>query len=188
MVARVQIAFQMDTAFPRDAITINPHYNTASPQALVDQLKTNIIAHAQNGALNWFTIKAYDAHQPPPSYPVAEADNVVAPHVTASPREVALCLSYYAQFNRPGFRGRLFLPGFLIAGAQALRPSAAQQQAVIDFAHLVINNALPSGTFWTCYSPTHKTDAQVTNVWCDDEWDTVRSRGMRPTTRISAAA
>lgn len=188
MIARVQIGFYFDSSLPRDVVTINPHYNTNTPQALCDQLKSNIIASVTGGALNWFTIKAYDAMLPPPSYPVASSSNVVAAPATSHPREVALCLSYYAGWNRPSFRGRLYIPGTLIPGAQGLRPTTPQQQAVIDFAHNVLNHQLPSGTFWTVWSPTHKTDAQVTNVWCDDEWDIVRSRGLKGTSRITAAA
>ena len=34
---RAQISFQLDTLFPRDAMTINPHYTGVNPGALANQ-------------------------------------------------------------------------------------------------------------------------------------------------------
>jgi hypothetical protein len=40
---------------------------------------------------------------------------------------------------------------------------------------------------WSVHSPTAGTTEKVEHYWCDDEWDTVRSRGLRATTRQQAA-
>jgi hypothetical protein len=50
----------------------------------------------------------------------------------------------------------------------------------------VLTRGLPAATFWTVFSPTHGTDAQVTDIWADDEWDTIRSRGLKPSSRQTA--
>jgi hypothetical protein len=48
---------------------------------------------------------------------------------------------------------------------------------------MTLGAGLPPSTFWVVYSRKTGGDAQVTNVWVDDEWDTVRSRGLRGTVR-----
>jgi hypothetical protein len=183
VILRCQIGFQNDSAFPRDVVTINPHYNSDDPQALVDTLKSRIIAQAPSGNSQVFTVKAYNAQKAPPSYPLAVATQGTGSYTTTWPREVALCLSYYAQFNRPSFRGRLYLPLAVIGGgAAALRPSAGQIGAALLWA-TILGEGMPAGTFWTVYSGVKNSDAKVTNAWVDNEWDTVRSRGMRGDTR-----
>ena len=183
-VFRVQMAFPFDTALPADVVTINPHYNGSDAQALANALAANLKATTYV-ALHPFTIKVYDAKQKPPSYPLATATQSGTPPNSGIPREVAVCLSYYAVYNRPRFRGRLFLPPTWFTAVANVRPSGTLQQAVVDFSTDVLTKALPGGTFWTVYSPTQGTDAQVTDVWCDDEWDTVRSRGLKATNRIT---
>src|SRR3954467_8574990 len=98
---RVQIAFQLDTALPRDAVTINPHYSGDNPQALGDALKVNLMANANVGATCPFTVKVYDALKAPPSYPLYTVSNGTGFLASTKPREVALCLSYYSTWNRP---------------------------------------------------------------------------------------
>jgi hypothetical protein len=39
---------------------------------------------------------------------------------------------------------------------------------------------------WVLRSPTDKAFKPITDVWVDDEWDTMRSRGLRATQRITA--
>lgn len=184
MIARVQMGFPFDSALPRDVVTINPHYNTANPQPLLDHLKSALTAYIGTAGHS-FTLKAYDARAKPPSYPVATASYEGTIPNSGAPREVALCLSYYAQYNRPTYRGRLYLPVTWFAPQPNVRPSTSVQQAVIDFMP-VLAHSLPQGDFWTLWSPRRQLDAQVTDVWCDDEWDTVRSRGLRGTNRLTA--
>lgn len=184
MIIRVQMNFPFDSALPRDVISINPHYNGGDAQALVDHLKSAIAA-TTFGSTAQFHLKAYDARKAPPSYPLAVSDHAGAIPTSGGPREVALCLSYFAQHNRPRFRGRLYLPPSWFGSVFNARPPGAVQQAVVDFAQ-VIGHGLPQGTFWTVYSRVSDSDAQVTDVWCDDEYDTIRSRGLRGTSRVTA--
>jgi len=184
---RAQISWQCDSAFPRDAITINPHYNCDDAQALADVLKSNMLGFAQIGPSVPFSVKVYDALKAPPSYPLAEARNDAAPKVTTLPRELALCLSYYATVNRPSFRGRLYIPAFIIGGGVSLRPTPAQQDVVISMRN-VLNFGLPPGTIWEVWSHKNKSGAGISHVWCDDEWDIIRSRGLKGVTRVQAPA
>jgi len=182
---RVQVAFQLDTAFPRDAMTINPHFFGDNPQALGDALKTNIKAIASVGPSMPFTIKVYDAQKPPPSYPLYTTTNGTGFVATTLPREVALCLSYYSTNNRPSYRGRLYIPVALVGGALGLRPTTTQQNNVLGW-RTALGAGLPSAHNWVVYSPKLQQSNGVSNVWVDDEWDTVRSRGLKPTTRVLA--
>jgi hypothetical protein len=181
---RVQVAFQLDTAFPRDAMTINPHYFGDNPQALGDALKTNIKANVQVGPSMPFTIKVYDAMKAPPNYPLYTTTNGTGFVATTLPREVALCLSYYATNNRPSYRGRLYIPVALIGGTIGLRPTSTQMNAVLAWKTTLGAN-LPSGHTWVVFSEKLQQGSNVTAVWCDDEWDTIRSRGLKSTTRVT---
>jgi hypothetical protein len=183
-IMRAQLGFPFDTDFARDVITLNPHFDGPDPAALAIALKANLIAVPAIGATTPFTIKVYDAKKAPPSYPLATASQGTGHAPSSLPREVALCLSYYGGFNRPRFRGRLYIPSSLIAGSAGLRPTTTQMNNVGAWANTLGKN-LPGNTWWTLYSRKAGTAAQVTNWWVDDEWDTVRSRGMRAGTRIT---
>jgi hypothetical protein len=39
---------------------------------------------------------------------------------------------------------------------------------------------------WSVYSPTTGQNNAITNLWVDNEWDTQRRRGLRPTSRSVA--
>lgn len=180
-VYRVQIAFKLDGTLPRDAVTINPHYQGDNASALANALRTNI--KAEPGVpLMPFTIKVYDAEKAPPSYPLYEVSESTGSLTTSVPREVALCISYYSAVNRPTYRGRLYIPAGILTGVLGLRPSAAQISQVLQWKHVLTNN-LPANHSWSVWSPKRKQANTVTHAWCDDEWDTVRSRGLRGTTR-----
>lgn len=183
---RAQIGFAFDTALPRDVITINPHYNGDNALALANALKANLIANTNVAQAVPFRIKIYDAKQPPPSYPLADVSNGTGFATSIMPREVSLCLSFYATWNRPSYRGRLFLPAMLIGGGLALRPTAGQMASALAW-RSTFANGLPSGTIWSVYSRKLGITSGINTAWCDDEWDTQRSRGLRPTERVTAA-
>jgi len=181
---RAAIAFPADTALPRDEMQITPHYTGDNPDALAQALKANLIAHNTVGAKP-FTITIYDALKAPPSYPLAVAEQTGTVPNTGAPREVTLCLSYYSGFNRPSYRGRLYLPHTLIGGTLGTRPSGAQMQACLDFAQ-VLSQGLPTAHRWGVFSRKLKQCFTIGHAWVDDEWDIQRSRGMRGTTRLEA--
>lgn len=182
---RVQISFPQDSALPRDEVSITPHYTGDNPSALVNWLKASLIAWPTVGAKP-FRIKVYDAEKAPPNYPLATAEQTGTPPATGAPREVCLCLSMYSTFNRPGWRGRLYLPSTVFGGAQGTRPSPAQMQAALDF-HQALHTGRPPGVAWVIYSRKEKVSRSVTSLWVDDEWDIQRSRGLRGTTRVTAS-
>lgn len=181
---RVAMSFPFDSALPRDEMSINPHFFGTDPEALAAALKANLQAHATMGSRP-FHLKVYDAEHAPPSYPLATAEQAGTVSATGVPRELSLCLSYYSTWNRVSLRGRLYLPYGFFAGAAGTRPTTPQMQAVVN-SHTVFSANLPESHNWVVYSRKLGQANGVTDVWCDDEWDIQRSRGLRPTTRIVA--
>lgn len=181
---RAQIGFVMDSVLPRDIILITPHYTGSDPQALADGLSTNLQANVNVGAAQKFTVNVYNAQGPPPHHPLGTATHGATTGSTAGPREVALCLSYYATKNQPRLRGRLYLPNGLISGASTIvaRPTTAQRSAAMSFGPTLFKT-LPAGVAPVVYSKKNDSSAPITDYWVDDEWDIVRSRGNRATTR-----
>ena len=179
---RVHIAFPADSALPRDEFQITPHFAGDNAQALANALKANLIAHP-NVTTKPFKIRVYDALKAPPSYPLAFAEQTGTPPNSQIPRELAMCLSYYATVNRPRYRGRLYIPGpFLTTGAP-VRPTTVIQNAALSWAAIFDQN-LPSGHNWVVWSKVAQQQNGVSNWWVDDEWDVIRSRGLRSTSRV----
>lgn len=186
MIFRTQIAFQFDSALPRDRVVITPHFLGDNPSALANALKTNINADPNVGATVPYTIKVYDAEKAPPNYPIAEVTNGTGFLATTHPRELALCLSYYSGFNRKRLRGRLYIPVTFLPGTLGLRPSATAITACENWGN-ILHDGLPSGHQWMLWSRVDRKANTVSDWWVDDEWDIMRSRGLRGTTRTTGA-
>jgi hypothetical protein len=183
---RALITFPMDGVLPADAMTITPHYFGDDAQGLADKLKANLLAFAPVGATKPFKIRLYDAQKPPPNYPLAQAENPGTPPNSSIPREMALCLSYYSTWNRPRYRGRLYIPAHFVGGSMGARPSAGQITSALSWKD-VLTGSLPAAHNMVVYSRTDNKSYGITNFWVDDEWDVVRSRGRKPTTRQLAS-
>jgi hypothetical protein len=182
------MAFPFDSALPKDLVTVNPHFNASDPSPLLAALKANLIAWTPVST-HPFTLKAYDAATPPPSYPLATESQLGVAAPSAGPRELALCLSYFTTYNRPRFRGRLFLPYTWLGGQPGMRPTTTQMDNALGFAPAVLTKNLPAQANWVVWSTVEKkSKGGVSDIWVDDEWDTMRSRGLEPTTRVTAKA
>ncbi len=100
------------------------------------------------------------------------------------PREVALCLSYFAGRNEPGRRGRIFLPVAYTDTVPGARPTAP----LMERARALAEDLADVGdtfTKWCLYSRTQDAAFTISDSWVDNEWDTQRSRGLDPTGRVS---
>lgn len=181
---RTQIAFQLDSALPKDQVVITPHFIGGAAQPLADALVTKVKGLTNVGAAVPFTVKVYDVSIPKPNPPAGQATNVGAgsPAATGHPRELALCLSYYGTQNQPRYRGRLYIPSAFITGTMGLRPTSTQRNDCLAWV-TAFTTGLPSGCHWAIYSTKLLAATNVTKAWCDDEWDVVRSRGLRSTVR-----
>lgn len=139
--------------------------------------------------------KAYDTDAKP-NYPRASAIiNAGSVWDCPHPREVALCLSF-AGPNRGNRneRGRLYLMPSIAAGAAGgidfARPSTTAMAWAMAF-YTTANASFPDlgGVDWKFGIWSHKLQSfrQSVQAWCNDEWDTVRRRGLRETTRQSVS-
>lgn len=192
------VSIPLDSALPRDAVNLTPWFNdhglTTDPQNLASSL-----ADVFSGVGSWLgaayeiTVKMYE-HTPgdpttgPPKASVTKNKGSIA--TCNGPREIALCLSYYAGQNIPGRRGRLYLPITCLSGGTAqwttLRPDAAMRSKVsaIGGKLAAIGGA---DVDWVVHSKRDDASFNVSNTWVDDEWDTQRRRGLGPTARTLAA-
>jgi hypothetical protein len=159
------------------------------------------------GGTNWQTIAndirgAFNARDTQPGgygcevkvYNMADAEprpvKAAAPWVASgsgsgasAAREVSLCLSYFSERNLPRFRGRLYI-GPMVNALE--RPTPYVVNSLIALADRLAAIGGPD-VDWQLYSPTRGAFSKITDVWVDDEWDTIRSRGLRATTRSRKA-
>lgn len=189
------VAYAITSTLPRDRIVSVLHFNhTAAALASTDydSLASDLEAifrgnWANAGSPPEIAVRLYNLDDPKPRAPKAvHIVNANLAPAASCPREVALCLSFFHDFNRPRDRGRIFLSpaarGLTSLGA---RPATS-----------IMNDALAMATAfaglggidvdWCVFSRTDNQFKKVTDAYVDDEWDTVRSRGMRPTTRVTS--
>jgi len=189
---RLQVSMAADTALPRDRVVMTPHFNAGGvvvdPQGLCDDLAAALHTWTAPQGTREIKVTAYDAQGTPPVFPQAEAIvNANLAPASEHPRELAVCLSFFGNANRPRMRGRLYVPVFLALGAASstlLRPSAGLRQKVADLVP-ILTGLGGSDVDWSIYSRLDNVPRSVKNWFVDDEWDIVRSRGLRPTTRLT---
>lgn len=196
-IMRAQISVPVDTGLPKDLAVCVPHFEQSVnplPNQLADELAIAMQTYLRSTA-TMVQVKVYDAENPgtkdDPHPPIGQKTRGVDPLLTSFPRELALCLSYYADDNVKRKRGRLYLPFSWVYKSQAtsptppaLRPHANDQIAVLAFATM-LKTLGGTGTDWVVWSRMDSEARTVTNYYVDDEWDIQRRRGGRPTGRAS---
>jgi hypothetical protein len=189
-----QISQSYDTTLPRDRFVNVLWFDKNSPGILepldADGLASDLanLYHDNRQASCETRVKFYNADDPKPRPVIGQA--VVGEGLSPSygrPREIALCLSFYADRNLPKRRGRIYLPvsngPFPNIG---VRPTDAQMQPALDLA-TGLSDLGGADIDWCVHSVVDQQHYKVTNAWVDDEWDTMRSRGLRATRRLSAS-
>lgn len=191
---RLQIAAYNSTDPARDQV-VNTFYLDSDldpltgthPDGLIGDAVTlfgNTLAYGPG--INRITGKIYKMSDPEPRLPLKETTlSFAASTAAGAPREVALCLSYYADRNTPRRRGRMYIGPFR-ADVMALRPGLALRQTLQTLAQ-GISGLGGANIQWVQHSPTTGEYHNVTHYWIDDEWDTVRKRGLRATTRLEGS-
>jgi hypothetical protein len=189
---RIQTEISVDSTLPRDVLMINPHFDDSGvgsdPQGLCDDLAEAVSQWVVPGGGYQIKCTAYDAQGSPPVFPQGEATFWPgnAPAAT-EPRELALCLSYFSGANRPRHRGRLYIPLCVIGQASGGRPSTTAMDKALSLGP-ILTGLGGADVDWVVYSQVDNEARPVTNYYVDDEWDIVRSRGLRPTDRRVATA
>ncbi len=189
-VYRMQCAWQVGSAFPRDRMIINPvfedHGLGSDPDGLTADLANFLAGWA--AWTNELTVTCYRTEGDGPHYPEAQrTENVGNIPESLQPRELALCLSYYSEVNRPRFRGRIYLPlGALFTGsALGARPDNSLQTKLAGLAS-AFGGLGGVDVDWSVWSDRDQEARPVSHWWVDDEWDVQRRRGLRATGRLEA--
>jgi hypothetical protein len=184
-------SFQYDTTAPRDALIINPCFRingVVDAQSLADNVRDALYSFTVfQGPM---TVKVYDLEGTKPVYPAGTSvkNPAATPPAYTMPRELAVCLSFYGQRNIPRERGRLYLPAaWLTTPANLLlRPSSTIRTTVGTLA-TALSGVGGANVDWIVWSRKAMKATQVNNWWVDDEWDIVRRRGLRGSTRTVGA-
>jgi hypothetical protein len=192
---RAQCRFQYVDTDPKNIFTINPcfrhslDFGTFDPQGLADDLRDIFKTTNVQGSTQPIQVRLYDIEGTKPVYPMAESSSNWGgtPASLAFPGELAVCLSFYHDHPRPRQRGRLYFPlSFLAVGSSAVasRVAPVTQDAL----------AVYPGKFaalggvdvdWIVWSQRDHAAHQVNHWFIDNEWDTVRSRGIKSNLRQS---
>lgn len=184
---RMQCEWSLDTLFPRDRLVITPHFNddglTTDPQGLCEDLVAFL--SGWDNTTTEIRVTAYDAQGTPPVFPQGTAiahEGVL--QESGMPRELAVCLSYYSEQNVPRKRGRLYIPATILnvslgrfVSAGALTSLGTLAQGLADLGGVDVD--------WVVYSRVDDEARPVSNWWVDNEWDVIRSRGLRAETRTT---
>lgn len=183
---------------PRDVMSINPCFRHQTDLSiggvewapLAQDLADGLATWSISPATRQLTVKLYKIEDPVAGEPhrpqatVTKAAGTFLP--TPGPGEIAVCLSFYGGSNAPYNRGRLYIPFAAFSGSAPAgsRPSAANRTKVGDLVPLFAGLG-GVNVDWIVWSPTKKAATKVDHWWVDDEWDTQRRRGLKPTTRTA---
>jgi hypothetical protein len=135
------------------------------------------------------TLRVYNLEQPPERLAHERPINTTGAGTTGNPlpRDVALCMSFFSHRNLKRRRGRIYL-GPLTTGTldpQTGRPVQHVITAINAAAQRLANEGAGDNCDWAILSPTDADAKPVTAGWCDNEWDTQRSRGFSANNRWS---
>lgn len=183
---KAQVSWQLDTLAPRDKVVITPHFAVANllpdPDALAQDIAEGFnTIHPFAGELK---CSLYNAEAPKPNYPVAT--HTINPGVMTTqtmPRELCLCLSFYSQRNIKRQRGRLYLPLFYVGITNATIEPTLPLPQIAATANMLANIG-GIDVDWCVYSRADAKAYPVTDWWYDNEWDVIRSRGLKGSQRV----
>lgn len=194
---RAQISWSVGTMLPRDVMTIDPcfRHHAVLPgddpnwQNLADDLGNALDAWLPQPAGRQQVVKLYEIGQPQPNRPRA----IHVLHANQSPegsvpREICLCLSFNGGQNTPRQRGRLYLPFWAVSNGATVgvRPTQAHMDKLATLPP-VFANLGGANVDWIVWSVVNASATQVSSWFVDDEWDTQRRRGLRPTARVAGS-
>lgn len=127
-----------------------------------------------------------------PNYPLFEESFAFAsaPPAVDMPVEVSLCISYandsLTAISRAKRRGRIYISGFPETGNTSGRPTTALVELLADayLAYVEDINAV-GGLTAGVWSRSLDLVVPIDRIWVDNEWDTMRSRGTKSTSRYT---
>lgn len=186
--ALVQVAYDWDSALPRDRFVMNPCFRWANftiqdAESLANNVLDAFGAAYPTQVVTHQVAKVYDLEGTPPVLPMATVERGVGLLRTSSRnREIALCLSFKGGPGAPRNRGRLYIPGVWTGNEDSVRPTAAVANDALILADKLFNVG-GANVDWIVWSRRARAATGINHAWVDDEWDTQRRRGLRATTR-----
>jgi hypothetical protein len=192
---RAQIEVAATSTAPRDKFIMTPWFNQGAVAEAGGTNWSGLANDLATGISNWLVspgsrevrVKLYNWDDPaPPHFPEADViKNTGLAPAANFPRELAVCLSFYASRNLPRQRGRLYVPQVLINVTPVdERPNASARSRVAALPP-ILSGLGGVDIDWVVYSRMDRTRRTVTNWYVDDEWDVQRRRGLKPTTRTA---
>lgn len=135
-------------------------------------------------------VKIYSATSFTPNYPIDESSFALAGTVPAIelPAEVTLAISYANDsasiVPRARRRGRIYIGAHAEAQNAAGRPSTTIVSALAGAYEVYCETLNADPDFQACvWSRTNASLYPIERCWVDNEWDTMRSRGGKSTSR-----
>lgn len=184
---RMIVSARKDVSTPaRDAVVNTLYFNVSNDpitptgyQALVDDLWA-LWGGKPWGQYRYVDVRAYDmADAEPRPQKARKAAFTPGSNVITGVPQVALALSYYADRNLAGKRGRIFLGPWPTADE---RPNAGAISAAIGLCDGLAGLG-GVNVDWSLYSPKANDHWRISNAWVDNAWDIIRSRRLRGTSR-----
>lgn len=210
---KTQVVFFGNSGLPEDVFVNNWYFRNDTPLVAPDGAIKRVLDSFYTGTpatggqvgsfissnvASPFEYRIYDLGEPPPRTRRVQAAAPLPNRTFAPlPAEVALTMSFFAGRNLPRNRGRIYLGPF---GVNALanvnlRPNV-QATLIAGIADRASNvGRTTENVTWVMVTrggtkaPLDPPGAKViTAGWVDDGWDTVRRRGLAPTTRSPFSA
>lgn len=142
-------------------------------------------------------IQVYDHSEPKPRVPILE--NLLGADIGDRvqdwdiPAEVAVCLSYHAEFQsgapKARRRGRVYMGPFnggvlsQVEDGEPARPISSFVEILRDAGKRLADYQAAAGVSWAVWSRVDDEFNNVTGGWVDDAYDTQRRRGQLPALR-----
>jgi hypothetical protein len=194
---RAQVSAALDTTLPRDRVVNVTHFNVRGAFATFGTDFQNLCNDLHDIFVNnWYSppgsmeviTKMYNLDDPEPRAPKASRTTGAAVARSANvPREVALCLSFYAERNLPRSRGRIYLsPAALGSSSLSAKPTTTMMNQALAIAD-ALSGLGGIDVDWCVFSRMDNSFKKVTNAYVDDEWDVQRRRGLRASNRVARA-
>lgn len=197
---RTQITLKTGDSNPANYAT-NTWYCAAVSDAAAGDFTTEVIAAYQDVRAhispdvvqNGHFYKIYAMDDPEPRAPIEEGTWNFTSGLsgTALPAEVAICLSFQGDkisgVPQSRRRGRIYFGPLNTGAVSSGRPSSSLITAVVLAGQGLLDAGQASlGDWnWAVYSGVNGGTADVTNGWCDNEFDTQRRRGRAWTSRTT---
>jgi hypothetical protein len=193
---RALVSTYKSSELPKDWVTNSVYFDDHGVGTDATQLATDIatlFGTYRSLPLGWDRVncRLYDMAEPAPRQIQGQFTYTATPVATASgPREVALCLSFYGDANLPSHRGRIYIGpwGYTSLTERPTSPQLTSMTALqvglrgiggVDVDWCVFSPKLSAGQGWTPTGGGEPDFEPISGGWVDDEWDTVRSRGLR---------